>query len=63
MQAVMKNLLATVQKKQNILMQKHFQLPQVPLLSANFRKFSLSQLENSCYTCLKCPVVIQNTEF
>lgn len=39
---MMKNLLATVQGKQNILMQKHFQLPQIPLLSANFSSLYLN---------------------
>lgn len=60
MQAVMKSLLATVQRTKNILMQKHFQLPQILLLSANFSKFSLSQLKNSCYSCFKCPEPLQS---
>lgn len=59
----MKSLLATVQRTQNILMQKHFQLPQILLLSANFSKFSLSQLKIACYSCFKCPEPLQNTEF
>lgn len=49
----MKSLLAIVQGKQNILCKNIFQLSQISLLSANFRKFSLSQLENSCYICSK----------
>lgn len=41
---------------------KTFSTSRIPLLSANFGKFSLSQLENSCYTCFKCST-LQNTEF
>lgn len=49
MQAIMKSFLATVQRKQNILMQKYFQLSQIPFQSIS---------QHSPYLNLKVHVIL-----